>query len=103
MSKTYEQMMLKRLREKLESSQIFLGIISESYLRDPYALLQLGLAVALNKPIYLLVRGETEIPENMKRLARRIERCRSAEDVELATRRLFAGMEDDGWLNNEPG
>lgn len=72
--------MRRRLREAvrrnlpaLESSSIFLAIFSRSYEDDALAVLQFGLAVLMDKPIYLVVERGREIPENVKRLCRRLE------------------------------
>ncbi len=89
MSGDYERQALGRLRVKLDACDVFLSIVTEHYLRDADALLQLGMAVALDKPIYLLVREGTVLPENFRRLARGIETWKTAEDMELAAKRLL--------------
>lgn len=81
---------LRRLRRKLEKSSVFLGLITENFMRDPQCLMQLGMAVVLDKPIVMIVLPGTVVPENLKRLARIIEEVQSPEDVEPAMARLIA-------------
>ena len=83
----------RRTREALASSDTFLGLVTPNWLADPTCWAQLGLAVALDKPIYLLVKEGTVINENFRRLAKRIEFFRADEDLALAARRLL--LEDD--------
>jgi hypothetical protein len=92
---TYEQHALRRLRGKLEDSQVFLALMTPAYLDDAEALLQLGLAVAPDKPIWLLVPTGTALPENARRLARGIEEYASSEDMELAAKRLLGRIADE--------
>ena len=98
----YEAKELARLRAKLDDSALFVSLVSEAYLRDASCLLQLGMAVALDKPIYLAVKRGTVIPENFRRLARAIEEFASAEDVEYATKRLIEAARTAGVLGDPP-
>lgn len=79
----------ERTFEKLTDSQCFVALFSEAYQRDPVALLQLGMAVVLDKPILLLVKQGVHIPENVRRLARAIEEYNTPDDAALATERLI--------------
>lgn len=42
--------------EKISQSEVFVSLVTPSYLNDPYCAMQLGLAILLDKPIYLLVK-----------------------------------------------
>ena len=60
--------------KKMEQSDIFLSLVTKNYLKGDYRnCVEIGLAVFMDKPLYLLVEAGQEIPENFKRLARAIE------------------------------
>lgn len=73
----------------MEHCGVFLALFSKAYEKDPTALMQLGLAVVLDKPLLILVEGETPVPENVRRLARVIERYTGLDDLDIATKRLL--------------
>jgi hypothetical protein len=56
--------------------------------------MQLGMAVVLDKPIYLIVKRGTPIPKNVRRLAYAIEEFDSLDDIGLTTQKLIAGIEN---------
>jgi hypothetical protein len=89
----------KRSVEAITDSASFIAIYSPSFQRDPVALMQLGLAVVLDKPLYLLVVKGAVVGENICRLARHIEVAASPEDTEFATKRLLAQALKDGVIN----
>jgi hypothetical protein len=65
----------KRLKENVEkigSSEIFLSMLNGKF-DDPLMLMQMGIAVYMDKPIYLLVNRGTKIPENLRKMAAGIE------------------------------
>lgn len=62
-----------RSLEGVEKSAMFLALFTPSFKKDPVTLIQLALAVVLDKPIILAVEKGTIIPDNMHRLARSIE------------------------------
>lgn len=47
---------------KIRDCGQFLGIVTEDFLNDPVCLLQIGAAVCLGKPLYLLVKKGTKLP-----------------------------------------
>lgn len=87
----YEDYLREAIRRNLpplKSSTIFLALYSENYERDAIAVLQFGLAVLLDKPIYILVKAGEPIRENVRRLARGIEEYHEGE-LEAASKRLL--------------
>lgn len=66
---------LKRNIEGMEGSSMFLSLFTEGYRKDPLAVMQFGLAVIMDKPIFVVAPEGVEIPENLKLLARRVEKC----------------------------
>jgi hypothetical protein len=56
----------------MKDSRIFLQLWDEKLLTDPLPVLQTGLAVLLDKPFILVVPPGSVLPENMRRLARRV-------------------------------
>lgn len=86
---------LKDLHEKLLHSGTYLGIFSDDFKENPKCLIEIGMAVMLDKPIYLFVPVGTSIPENMKRLARGIEYYTSEEDIPFLVERLKERTEEE--------
>jgi hypothetical protein len=92
----YFRRAVSRTFDKVKDSAVFLTIFTNAYARDPAALMQLGMAVVLDKPLLLLVEEGTPIPENIKRMARAIETYRSMDDLEFATKKLLQTAQDLG-------
>lgn len=86
---------VRRSLPGISESAIFLAILSQNYEKDALAVLQFGLAILLDKPIYLLVKRGTRLAENVRRLARGIEEFSGQDDVEFASKRLLARARDD--------
>lgn len=92
MDDAYEQSLRDAVRRNLppmKNSAIFLAIMTDNYERDSLAVLQFGLAVLLDKPIYILVRKGHPIAENVRRLASGIEEYETEEECMTATTRLL--------------
>lgn len=87
---------VERSAKAMTESDIFTVLLTKAYMKDPVACAQLGLAIVLDKPMYILALDGVEIPENIRRLARHIEPVASLDDVGLATRRLLARATADG-------
>lgn len=95
MSDSYLRAAVSRTFDKVSESAAFISLFTEAYQRDPKALMEFGMAIVLDKPVYLLVQTGTPIPDNVFRLARAIEYFDAEDDVELATRRLIQRFERD--------
>ncbi len=100
----------KEMAEKVSDSNVFLVMFNESMIEEVAPLIQMGLAVYMDKPIYLLVpeADVATLPENLKRLARGIEvydRTLPQElmlsSMQAATMRLLEGQITDGGGTNE--
>lgn len=59
--------------DKIAQSAAFLVIFNQSMVDDVVPLIQMGLAVYMDKPIYLVVPEGIDIPPNLRRLALKIE------------------------------
>lgn len=66
---------VRRNYDGLKDSAIFLLMFSEGMIDEVIPVIQMGLAVYLDKPIYLLVPESAvlKIPHNVRAMARRIE------------------------------
>jgi hypothetical protein len=72
----------------IKQSNAFLSLLSPDYEKDPVPVLQLGLAVLLDKPICILaIRGQ-KVPQSLRKLAFAVEEV-EGDDVEAATKRLM--------------
>lgn len=88
-----------RLQEnvkKISESAIFCGMLNGKF-DDPLQVMQFGLAIFMDKPIYLLVNKGTPIPENLRKLAKGIEVVDydNTEEMAEAVKRITEG-EDGG-------
>lgn len=61
---------MKRNLEGIGGSDIFTSLWTGK--TDPIFFMQMGIAMYLDKPIYLLVVRGTKIPENLRKVARRM-------------------------------
>lgn len=85
----YDKLAFQRLQEQIDDSSVFLSIVTDNYLADPICWAQIGYAVLADKPIYLLCKTGTVIPENLRRLAYGIEEFSSSEDIKIVGPRLI--------------
>ena len=87
-----------RSAEKISDSASFLVLFNETMLKDPLCLMQMGLAIYMDKPIYLLVLEGAEIPLNLRRIAVRIEYFKrdptDMESIGKATERLLKDLDE---------
>lgn len=86
----------KRNAEMIGGSAVFLALFNESMVEEVIPLIQMGLAVYLDKPIVLLVPNGVRIPRNLRRMARRIEYFERSVDptsIQEATERLMQWMQ----------
>lgn len=67
----------------IEESQVFTALVTENYMKDPLCALQLGLAILMEKPIFLLVDRNQKIPEGLVRAAKHIERVNPDDSVDM--------------------
>ena len=93
------QAAVKRNLEPLKESAMFLALFTMDFERDALPVLQFGLAVLLDKPIYLLAPKDRPIPDNVRRLAHAIAEYAGPADVESATQRLLHQAEQRGHVS----
>ncbi len=86
---------LSRNREGMEGSQVFLQLWEPEIREDPIAVLQTGLAVLLDKPFVFVVPPGHVLPENLRRLARRVivRDIKSADDREALVDEIRIALE----------
>src|SRR5213593_1732764 len=86
----------ERSTEKISSSAAFVALFNDAMLEDPLCLMQMGIAIYMDKPIYLLVLEGAEISANLRRVAVRIEYFKrdpkEMASIEAATKRLLAEL-----------
>lgn len=85
-------------RNQIASSAIFFSLFTPNFLTDNVCALQLGVAIMLNKPIVLLVRQGTHIPEKVKKVSDYIEYFESdnSKSIERATKLVMNRLIKDG-------
>lgn len=83
---------IENSKEKIQSSSSFLALYSAEWKEDPVPLLQLAIAIILDKPIILLAIQGVPIPENLKKLAVITEKADTLEELPQATERMLKKM-----------
>lgn len=83
--------MVEANEANMESSALVLSIYSENYKKDLNGIVQIGLALVHDKPLFLLVPEGTVLGERLKRVADGVEFYREGNDesMQTAVRRLF--------------
>lgn len=94
----YRKTQMRDLKEKVRSSHCFLTLFDEKMWEDPQPCLELGMAIMLDKPIYVIAPDNAHIPENLRRVSRLVETYKSLEDMKLATIRLMEHAKREGLM-----
>lgn len=83
--KEIEQLLeiVKKSAEKIDQSTVFLSLFTDSYAKDPLVLMQLALALLLDKPLFFLVPHGVRLPPRLEQIADLVERY-DPEDVKSA-------------------
>jgi hypothetical protein len=86
----------RRNAEAMKNSAIFLVIFNEDMIREVIPLIQMGLAVYLDKPVYILCPESRvlQIPENLRRMSQKLEIFPddNMEEMQAAITRLMEGL-----------
>ncbi len=92
--KKWFQSMVADSGKKIEESEGFLSLLTTSYKESPQCALELGIAVILDKPILLLVPDDVEIPNNLLKIAKGVQRFKTddMEDMKRATNELMKDL-----------
>jgi hypothetical protein len=69
--------------DKIAGSSAFLVLFNERMIEDPMPLLQMGLAIYMDKPIALIVPEGATLPNNLCKLAERIEYYESEDEASV--------------------
>ena len=89
------QKAVKSSAPKIQNSGLFLSMyLDGGFEKEPLCLLQLAIAILLDKPIGVLVYEGIKIPENLKKIAVAIEYCEEGnqESMNQAALRLIKKM-----------
>lgn len=78
--KTLDDFIGKENCDGIEQSKVFISLFSKNLRSDPIPIIQLGYAIMLDKPIYLIVLDGEKVPENIKRVAMHIEYIKDRND-----------------------
>lgn len=53
---------------KIADSAVFLGLCSDNYVKDPVCLMQLSLAILMDKPLFLIIEKGPKVSKNLIRI-----------------------------------
>jgi len=62
------KIVIEKSYPKIFKSAFFLGICTQDFCQDPVCLIQLSLAILLDKPLFFLIEKGTRIPKNLLRI-----------------------------------
>jgi len=74
---------------KIKSSEIFLSLYNSNMGNEAIPAMQLGIAILLGKPLYVLAKKGDTIPEKLKQIADHIEYYAGDADLNDAVTRMF--------------
>ena len=83
--------------DQIEANDIYLSIFTENFRDNPRCAAELGFAIMLGKPIYLMVKEGTGVPDTLSRIADGIEYFNETKgSVKAATDRLLSFANEAG-------
>ncbi len=81
---------VKKEIDKISNSDVFVSLVTKDYLKgNCRCALEIGLAILLDKPIRLLVKEGTHLPDNLLKVADKIMYFKSEEDIGIVGKRLI--------------
>lgn len=84
---------------KIEESDIFMCLHSDSYKTHPETALQLGIAILTGKPIAVIALPGSEVSAALKRLAFMTETVQGTGDIEAAVKRILQKLDQGKDVN----
>lgn len=90
--KEWARKVFERSFPQMRASAVFLSVYSKGMREDPTPCLQLGIALLLDKPIIVLAAEGEAVPENLRKVAKKIctYNLDSPESLQEATRKALA-------------
>ncbi len=85
---------IDELHELVSTSHVGLVIFTENYRRDTKALLELAVIIIEDKPMHLLVKRGTILPEKLRYIAVDVEFYDGKKDFSIAAGRLVGRMKE---------
>lgn len=79
-------------RDRIEASDVFISYFESGFMNDPMFAFEMGLAVLLDKNIYLLVKTGEIVPLNLQRVAKSIEFYTDQTSLDAAAGRMAHAM-----------
>jgi len=94
--KKYLTNIIKRNIGPMKESRVFLSLFSEDMKKEPIPILQLGMAVLMDKPIALMVKRGAKVPKHIIKIATAIEYLEddSPQSIQKVTSSLMEKMRD---------
>jgi hypothetical protein len=85
--------------DKIEQSHVFLAVFPQNAYEDAGCMIQLGIAIWMDKPIYLLIEKDVQLPRHIARIASGYERVTkpNVQGFHEAMHRLMAKIKKDGF------
>lgn len=79
------------LYPKINDSDVFAALVTDSYFKDALCATQLGLAILLDKPIALIVDKTVKLPSKLIKVANKIDYVdmKNEEDINRASQSLY--------------
>jgi hypothetical protein len=88
----------KRNLKGIGESGTFVSLLSAGALEDPLCMMQLGLAIMLDKPILVVGLDDVKIPGNLRKVAQRVTEIKDRDPARIgaAVKRFVEEFDPDG-------
>lgn len=74
---------VKKREPIIKDATIFTAIVTDNFLKNPLCALEVGLAVLMDKPIFIIVDNADKVPAHLVKIARVIERVDTSNAEEM--------------------
>ncbi len=94
----------KKNFEAISASAVFLPLWMKDYAKDPVAVMQVGMAILLDKPFYVMLEEGQQLPDSIKKIARHVSTFKrdDKKSMENATHELLTAAADNLQADGAP-
>ncbi len=83
--------LILQLKESISSSHFALILLTEDYVESLEAMVQLGMIIILDKPLFVLYEKNVHLPEQLRKLAVDVAEFGGLMSIEEATQKMLKG------------
>ncbi len=86
--KDYMKRVVDESGAKIKGCEVYASLLSEDFMKNPQCLLELGMAIVLDKPIVVIAINGQKVPENLRKVAKIVESANGKADMKRAVRSI---------------